>query len=152
MAASPPPLPTDAELRVLRVLWDEGPAPVREVQACLNRVPDHDAGYTTVLKQLQIMLEKGLVRRDESRRAHVYHAVVDEQSAQRRLVGDLMERAFGGSAQKLVQRALSTDTVSAEDRAEIRALLDRLEASQGTADEQEGGAESSSAHSNEDPS
>ena len=122
-----PPLPTDAELRVLRALWSAGPATVREVQERLNERPERDAGYTTVLKQLQIMLDKGLVERDESQRAHVYHAAVEEQSAQRRLVDDLVERAFGGSARKLVQRALDTDQVSSEERAEIQALLNRLE-------------------------
>ena len=127
MPASTPPLPTDAELRVLRVLWEEGPATVREVQTRLNRRPQRDAGYTTVLKQLQIMLEKGLVERNESQRAHVYRAAVAEHAAQRRLVGDLVERAFGGSAQKLIQRALAAEQVSSEERAEIRALLDRLE-------------------------
>jgi predicted transcriptional regulator len=121
-----PPLPTDAELRVLRALWGGGPATVRDVQARLNQRPGREAGYTTVLKHLQIMLEKGLVERDESQRAHVYRAATSERSAQRRLVDDLAERAFGGSARKLVQRALSTEQVSAEERDEIRALLDRL--------------------------
>lgn len=118
-----PPLPTDAELAILRVLWARGPSTVREVQERL----DEPSGYTTVLKLLQIMHEKGLVTRDESRRAHVYTAAVSEERAQRQLLDDLMSRAFGGSAQKLVMRALSSEGVSAGELEEIRNLLDRLE-------------------------
>lgn len=118
-----PPLPTDAELAILRVLWARGPSTVREVQERL----DEPSGYTTVLKLLQIMHEKGLVTRDESQRAHVYTAAVSEEGAQRQLLDDLMSRAFGGSAQKLVMRALSSEGVSAGELEEIRNLLDRLE-------------------------
>lgn len=118
-----PPLPTDAELAILRVLWARGPSTVREVQERL----DEPSGYTTVLKLLQIMHEKGLVTRDESQRAHVYTAAVSEERAQRQLLDDLMSRAFGGSAQKLVMRALSSEGVSAGELEEIRNLLDRLE-------------------------
>lgn len=120
---STPPTPTDAELAVLRVLWARGPSTVRDVQGRL----EGDAGYTTVLKHLQIMLEKGLVDRDESQRAHVYRAAVAEDATQRRLVRDLRDRAFGGSARQLVMRALSSDDVSREELAEIRRLLDDLE-------------------------
>lgn len=123
MPPSDPPMPTEAELALLRVLWAEGPSTVREVQAHL---PD-ESGYTTVLKQLQIMLDKGLVRRDESQRAHVYEAAVDETVTQRRLVDDLMERAFGGSARTLVMRALASEDVTPEELDEIRALLDQIE-------------------------
>lgn len=118
-----PPLPTDAELAILRVLWARGPSTVREVQERL----DEPSGYTTVLKLLQIMHEKRLVTRDESQRAHVYTAAVSEERAQRQLLDDLMSRAFGGSARKLVMRALSSEGVSAGELEEIRNLLDRLE-------------------------
>ncbi len=114
------PMPTDTELDLLRVLWTRGPSTVREVQADL----DANSGYTTVLKHLQIMLEKGLVTRDASQRAHVYRAAVAEDETQRRLVDDLLDRAFGGSARQLVMRALSTDRVSREEIEQIRRLLD----------------------------
>lgn len=115
-------LPTDAELAILRVLWTHGPATVQEVQNHL----DDDRGYTTVLKHLQIMLEKGLVSRDESQRAHVYRASVAKDDTQRRLVDDLLDRAFGGSARQLVMRALSTDRVTHEEIDRIRDLLDEV--------------------------
>jgi predicted transcriptional regulator len=119
-------MPTDAELAILRVLWARGASTVRDVQDHLDRA--EPIGYTTVLKLLQIMLEKGLVSRDESKRAHVYVADVSEPSTQQRLVDDLLERAFGGSAQRLVMQALGSEQVSAEELTEIRALLDQLEA------------------------
>ncbi|PEN14202.1 transcriptional regulator [Longibacter salinarum] len=116
------PLPTDAELSLLRVLWREGPSTVRHV---LDHVDE--AGYTTVLKQLQIMHEKGLVTRDESSRAHVYAAAVEERATERRLVDDLLDRAFGGSASRLVAHAISGDRVSGEELGAIRELLDSLQ-------------------------
>jgi predicted transcriptional regulator len=119
------PRPTAAELDILRVLWSSGPLTVREVQEALRRDPP--TGYTTTLKTLQVMAEKGLVDRDESRRSHVYRAHVDEAQSQRRLVGDLMDRVFGGSAKRLVMQALEARPASAEELAEIRRLLDRLE-------------------------
>ena len=125
MTFSEPPMPTDAELAILRVLWQHGPSTVREVQDRLDR--DEPIGYTTVLKLLQIMLEKGLVSRDESQRAHVYAAAVSEPATQRRLLDDLMERAFGGSAQRLVAQALGSERISADELEEIRALLDKLD-------------------------
>ena len=126
-------MPTDAELAILQVLWTQGPSTVRAVHEQLDRA--ESTGYTTVLKLLQIMLEKDLVTRDESQRAHVYTAAVDESVTQRRLVDDLLERAFGGSAQTLVMRALSADRVSADELDEIRALLDQLEAEETNDDE-----------------
>lgn len=119
------PRPTDAELSILRVLWRGGPATVREVFEELRRA--QDTGYTTVLKMLQIMTEKGLVKRDESERSHVYRAACPEQAVQRQLVGHLLERAFGGSAQKLVLQALAAKKSSPKELAEIRKLLDELE-------------------------
>jgi predicted transcriptional regulator len=111
------PRPTDAELAILRVLWRRGPSTVKDVHEELAR--RFQAVYTTTLKQLQIMAEKGLVTRDESARAHLYTA---------RLPGDLLDRAFEGSASRLVQRALSSRPASAEEIAEIRRLLDQIEA------------------------
>ncbi|HJN18868.1 MAG TPA: BlaI/MecI/CopY family transcriptional regulator [Armatimonadota bacterium] len=120
-----PPRPTDAELAILRVLWSRGPSTVRDVHENLARV--HETGYTTTLKLLQIMAQKGLVTRDESRRSHVYTTTVTEDETQRQIVGDVLERAFGGSARQLVMQALSTKRASPEELAEIRALLDELD-------------------------
>jgi len=112
--------PTDAELAILRVLWTRGPSTVREVAGVLGR----DEGYTTILKLLQIMAEKGLVRRDESARTHVYEAAHSEEKTQKQLVADLLTRAFDGSAAKLVLHALDTGKTSPEELAEIRRLID----------------------------
>jgi len=120
-----PPRPTDAELAILRVLWDRGPSTVRDVHDDLNR--HATTGYTTVLKLLQIMTEKGLVVRDEAQRAHIYEARHSEQKTQRQLLSDLADRAFGGSAAKLVMQALSGRKTNPEDLEAIRNLLDRLE-------------------------
>ena len=107
------PRPTDAELGILRVLWERGPSTVREVHEVLSRDAE-GTGYTTVLKLLQIMTEKGLVERDEAQRAHVYRARATQQKTQRQLVTDLLERAFGGSPAQLAMQALSTKKASAE--------------------------------------
>jgi predicted transcriptional regulator len=120
-----PPRPTPAELEILRVLWDRGPSTVRDVQEQLEE--ERPTGYTTALKLLQIMTEKGLVRRDETARAHVYAARAPEQKTQQQLVRDLLERAFGGSASALVMQALSGRKTTKEELARIRELLDRLE-------------------------
>lgn len=118
-----PPLPTEAELDLLGVLWRHGPGTVRDVQQALGK----EAGYTTVLKLLQIMHAKGLVTRDESRRTHVYAAAVQRDATEGGLVSELARRAFGGSAGRLVMRALSERTASPEELAEIRRLLDEVE-------------------------
>jgi predicted transcriptional regulator len=120
-----PPRPTPAELEILRVLWEEGPSTVRAVQEALER--ERPTGYTTVLKLLQIMTDKGLVTRDETERAHVYAPRLAQGQTQGQLVSDLLERVFGGSASKLVINALSVRKASAEELAEIRRVLDRLE-------------------------
>lgn len=125
MGDKPTPRPTDAELAILNVLWERGPSTVREVHEALS--PTHDSGYTTVLKLMQIMTDKGLVDRDESQRAHVYTSRLGEQRTQRQLIGDLIERAFGGSPAKLVMQALSTTKASAEDLTAIRTMLDQME-------------------------
>lgn len=116
------PRPTDAELSILRVLWERGPSTVRQVQEALDRV--RPTGYTTVLKLLQIMTEKGLVRRDESDRSHVYYSSLTEEQTQRQLVNDLLDRAFDGSAAKLVMQALASRRTPPEELREIRRLLD----------------------------
>jgi len=124
MARDKTPRPTDRELAILRVLWEHGPNTVRQVNEAINR--DRTTGYTTTLKLMQIMTEKGLVVRDESERTHVYAANVPEGQTQRELVGDLMDRAFGGSARKLVMQALAAKKVSARELAKIKKLLDEL--------------------------
>jgi BlaI family transcriptional regulator, penicillinase repressor len=122
---SRPPRPTDAELAILRVLWERGPSTVRQVHASLHA--ERATGYTTVLKLLQIMSEKGLVDRDDTDRTHVYTARLSEERTQRQLLQDLLDRAFGGSALKLVMQALSTKRASPEELAQIRQLLDERE-------------------------
>lgn len=119
--------PTDAELEILRVLWDHGPSTVREVHDILNQTKP--TGYTTVLKLTQIMVEKALVRRNEVQfqRAHVYEASVPKEQTQQQLVGDLVGRAFDGSASELVMRALSNQRTTPQELEEIRKLLDDYE-------------------------
>jgi len=116
------PQPTPAELGILTVLWHRGPSTVREVQEAMAT----DVGYTTVLKLLQIMTGKRLVTRKESGRTHVYQSAITEESTQRRMVSDLVDRAFGGSASRLVMQALSTRTATPEELNEIRRLLDDM--------------------------
>lgn len=113
--------PTDAELAILRVLWARGPSTVRDVAAHMGR----EGSYTTVLKLLQIMADKGLVRRDEASRTHVYEAAASEKDTQRQLVGDLLLRAFDGAAGTLVLRALEDGKVTPDELAEIRKLLNK---------------------------
>ena len=126
MSKSPlSPRPTDAELAILRVLWQRGACTVRQVHEELQ--PERPTAYTTALKLLQIMTEKGLVRRDESDRTHVYHARYSEDHTQRQLVRDLLDRAFGGSASKLVMQALHARRASSEELSEIRKLIDDRE-------------------------
>lgn len=122
--AREPVRPTDAELVLLRILWRIGPATVREVHRVLEEERDSDVAYTTVLKTLQIMHEKGLVLRDESQRSHIYTPVHSEQEVQGRLVLDLLDRAFGGSASRLVMRALSERPAEPEELDAIRKLID----------------------------
>ena len=125
MSEKATPRPTDSELAILRVLWQRGPSTVREVHDELNQVSE--TGYTTVLKLLQIMTEKGLVVRDEAQRAHVYATRQSEQRTQRQLLGDLVDRAFGGSPARLVMQALSGTKASPEELNEIRELIRKME-------------------------
>lgn len=125
MPESKLPKPTESELEILQVIWRRGPSTVREIHEELSA--SDPVGYTTVLKFLQIMTEKGLVTRDESQRAHVYHAAASQQVTQRQLIRDLLDRAFGGSASQLVMQALSTRKTSQEELSEIRHLLASLD-------------------------
>src|SRR5690349_12011627 len=135
MSRLPLPKPTDAELAILRILWERGPSTVRQVHELLAR--DRQAAYTTALKLLQIMTEKGLVERDERERTHVYKPRLSEDQTQRQLVRDLLDRAFGGSASKLVMQALATKRASADELRDIRKAIDlaRSERTPGKDDE-----------------
>ena len=128
--------PTDAELGILRVLWSRGPSTVRQVAEVLGR----EAGYTTVLKLLQIMTEKRLVVRDEAERTHIYEAAYTQDQTQRQLVTDLLDRAFAGSAAKLVLQALAASKTSPEELAEIKKLLRGATASAAGDDTKTGGS------------
>src|SRR5262245_57842533 len=118
------PRPTDAELAILRVLWSCGDCTVRDVSDALNQ--DRKVGYTTVLKLMQIMTDKGLLARDESKRTHVYRPRHSEDRTLRPLVDDLLHRAFGGSARKLVMQALSSKKASRDELDEIQKLIDKM--------------------------
>ena len=124
-----PGKPTTAELEILGILWERGRATVGAVQAEVDR--RKPAAYTTVLKTLQIMHEKGLVKRDEKAKAHIYRAAVPQERTQRGLVNDLLEKAFRGSASKLVQHVLETKAASREELAEIRRMITEAEAKGG---------------------
>ncbi len=118
------PLPTEAELEILNILWAAGPSTVREVH---NALRSRQTGYTTVLKQMQVMTEKGLLRRSERFRSHVYEARIPKEQTQHQLTRNLLHRAFDGSAKNLVLGALSSQKVSADELAEIRQILDQFE-------------------------
>jgi BlaI family penicillinase repressor len=118
----PPPLPTDAEIAILAVLWRQGASTVREVHDALGK----DSGYTTTLKLMQLMFEKGLVVRNERYRSHLYEARAPKEQTQRQIAGDLMKRAFDGSAKSLVLGALAAQPASSKDLDEIRSLLNAL--------------------------
>ena len=116
-------LPTEAELEILNILWALGPSTVRDVHTASEK----ETGYTTVLKQMQVMAEKGLLARSEQFRSHVYEARIAKEQTQRQLARNLVRRAFDGSAKNLVLGALSSQKVSAKDLAEIRSILDEYE-------------------------
>ena len=117
--------PTNSELAILRVLWKQGPSTVRQVQDVLNT--DKPTGYSTVLKLMQLMLPKGLLKRDESNRTHIYRTSVAAEKMQKQLVGDFVQRVFNGSAEKLVMQALSSEKISKKELTQIRTLLDEIE-------------------------
>lgn len=120
--------PTGAELEILGVLWKRGPSTVREAFDALAST--RDVGYTTVLKQMQIMVEKGQLQRTDQGRAHLYRPVGAEATAKRELVGDLMDRAFGGSSHEMVMHALAAKPASPDELSAIRQMLDEMEAVQ----------------------
>jgi predicted transcriptional regulator len=122
------PLPTDAELDILNALWRLGPATVREVHEALGK----DSGYTTTLKQMQLMAEKGLVTRSERFRSHVYEAAEPKEHTQKQIAGDLLKRAFDGSARNLLLGALSAQRATDRELSEIRRMLDEYEKKRGT--------------------
>ena len=124
---APPPLPTDAEIAILAVLWRQGASTVREVHEALGK----ESGYTSTLKLLQLMFEKGLVVRNERYRSHLYDARAPKEQTQRQIVGDLLKRAFDGSARSLVLGALAAQSASSKDLDEIRSLLDEFEKRRG---------------------
>lgn len=125
MEPSHPPKPTATELDILRVLWERGPSTVRDVHEVLAR--SKSLGYTTVLKLLQIMTAKGMVTRNEDARAHIYEARQPAESTKRQLVGDLLQRAFSGSASDLMLHALHGSKTSRREIDEIRRMLDEYE-------------------------
>ena len=121
-----PKRPTDAELAILRILWEQGPSTVRQVHEALNQ--DRASGYTTALKLMQIMHAKGLVERDDSQRAHIYRAAISKQRTQRRYITDIVDRLFNGSPSQLVLHALGNQPgASREELREIRALLKKID-------------------------
>jgi len=123
--ASKPRRPTESELSILRVLWERGPGSVRDILRILNE--SRRTGYTTVLKLMQIMTDKGLVERDESQRPQIYRARYSQEHTQRQLVRDLLDRAFAGSVKDMVLQALATKRSSREELEAIEKLLDRFE-------------------------
>ena len=127
MSKAPPPKPTESELEILHVLWQHGPATVRAVNDELGQRRRTEVGYTTTLKLLQLMLDKGLVRRDDEGRSHVYRAAVREQDTQNLLLDKFVTATFGGSALKLVMQALGNRQTSADELAQLRRLLNDIE-------------------------
>ncbi len=121
--------PTEAELEILQVLWEHGACTVRDVHEILHR--RDGTGYTTALKMLQIMHDKGLVARDESQRAHVYRAAVSKERTQKKFLSDMLQRVFDGSPSRLVLQALGDHKASREELREIRALLNKLDKESG---------------------
>jgi len=125
MARSASPQLTEVELQILNVLWDRGPSPVRQVHEGLGETKETQ--YATTVKMLLVMLDKGLVKRDDSARPIVYRAALTRERAQKRMLGDLIERLYDGSAQKLMMHAMTSKKASAAEIAEIRRFLDGLE-------------------------
>jgi len=125
MAKPKIPQPTDRELAILRILWDEGPSTVRRVNEVMNK--ERATGYTTTLKLMQIMTEKGLLSRDKSQFKHIYEPAISEEKTQKQIIGSLLEKAFSGSAEKLVMRALSAKKISAAELAKIKRTLEKME-------------------------
>jgi predicted transcriptional regulator len=125
MPRSPSRQPNDVEIAILRVVWDNGTCTVRDVHEALQA--ERQTGYTSTLKMMQVMCEKGLLKRDESRSPQVYRSAVPQEQTQKRIVRDLVQKVFGGSARKLVMQAVRSHKIDPEELAEIRKLLNQLE-------------------------
>ena len=125
MSKKPTPKPTDSELEILRVLWELGPSTVKTVNDRLNKI--RLVGYTTTLKLLQIMNEKGLVNRDENERSHIYSSAIGESDIQTAMVNKLLTSVFSGSASKLVMQVLGNSNTSKEELLKIKELLNKIE-------------------------
>ena len=125
MARRPSPNLTEVELQILTVLWDRGPSTVREVHNALRK--ERDTGYSTTLKMMQVMIEKGLLLKDDDQRPQVYRPAMSQEQAQTQFVDDMIQRVFGGSADKLILRAVSSQHISRQDLEQIRRLLKKLE-------------------------
>jgi predicted transcriptional regulator len=128
MARSPSVNPTEVELQILRVLWELGPSPVRLIHQRLEAA--RGTNYSTTVKMLGVMLQKGLVRRDESARPHLYRPILTRERAGKRMLRELVEKVYEGSSLSLVLQALSTNKASAEEIDQIRRLLDQMEGAQ----------------------
>jgi predicted transcriptional regulator len=128
MPRPPSTQPTEVELQILRILWELGPSPVREIHARLEA--DKGTNYSTTVKMLSVMLEKGLVTRDEQARPHVYRAAVTQERARKKMLHELIDKLYDGSASSLVMHALSSQKASAEELNEIRRLINELEGKQ----------------------
>ena len=125
MARNASTQPTDVELQILRILWDSGPGIVRDIHARLNA--EKGTAYSTTVKMLSVMLEKGLVTRDESIRPQVYRAAQTQQRTQKSMLSDLLHKVYDGSAKNLMLHALSTKKATKEELEEIRRLIDQME-------------------------
>ena len=120
MAKTRPNQPTEVELQMLRILWELGPSPVREIHARLNA--DKGTNYSTTVKMLSVMLDKGLVKRDEKASPHVYRAALSREKAGQRMLGDLIDKVYDGAAMSLVLQALSSAAATKEELAEVRRI------------------------------
>lgn len=125
MVKTRPNQPTEVELQMLRILWELGPSPVREIHARLNA--DKGTNYSTTVKMLSVMLEKGLVKRDEKASPHIYRPALTREAAGRRMLGDLIDKVYDGAAMSLVLQALSSAAATKEELAEVRRMLDEME-------------------------
>ena len=125
MRKTAPSQPTEVELQILRILWDLGPSPVREIHARLNA--DKGTNYSTTVKMLSVMLEKGLVKRDENTSPHIYRPVLSREKAGKRMLSDLIEKVYDGAAMSLVLQALAATTATQDERDKARRLLDQME-------------------------
>jgi len=125
MPRKPSIQPNDVELAILRALWDRGPSPVRDVHEALQH--SRDTGYTSTAKMMQVLCDKGLLTRDESKRPQLYSPAVPEEQTQKQIVRHMIQKVFGGSARKLVLRAVESEQLPADEVAEIRKLLKKME-------------------------